>query len=66
MTKVIPDSSFVDECVTCRRALHSLRRVVISPMPVGDSTLVVNSQLAAGLCGLAAEELSRERKQKEL
>lgn len=41
------------------------RRVRVCPMPVSDTTVKVSSSVAAGLCGLAAEKLSRESKQEE-
>lgn len=41
------------------------RRIRVSPMPVSDVTLKVSSGFAAGLCGLAVEKVSRERKREE-
>lgn len=49
--------------VVCRLPFSTV--VVISPMPVGVVTLKVISGFAGGVCGLVAEELSRERKQEK-
>ena len=50
-------------CVVSRLPFSTI--VVISPMSISDVTLKIISKFVVGVCGLAAEEPSRESKQEK-